>query len=85
MKTKVKIYNNCLDSDPCRHNVIIGKANSVIMTQTEIKKYLENKDLYDCIYICDTQIIMGLDKKLTVEKRQIPEEFTISDNDHLWQ
>lgn len=85
MKTKVQINNICLQSTPCQHNVIIGNAKSELMTQTEIKKYLENKDLYECVYISDTKIIMGLDKKLTVEKLQVPNEFSISDNDHLWQ
>ncbi len=85
MKTKVKINNICLQSIPCQHDVIIGNAKAITMSQTEIKKYLENKDLYECVYISDTKIMMGLDKKLTVEKLQVPNEFSISDNDHLWQ
>ncbi len=85
MKTKVQINNNCLESMPCKHDVIIGNNKLTTLSQTEIKKYLENKDLYECVYITNTKISMGLDKKLAVEKLQVPQEFSISENDHLWQ
>ncbi len=85
MKIKVKINNNCLESMPCQHNVIIGNNPLITLRQSEIKKYLENKDLYECVYISNTKISMGLDKKLIVEELEIPQEFAISNNDHLWQ
>lgn len=85
MKTKIQINNNCLQSIPCVHDVIIGNDKSVSMTQIEIKKYLKNKDLYDCVYITDIKIMMDMDKKLIIEKLEVPQEFKISDNDHLWQ
>ena len=85
MKIKVQINNNCLESMPCKHDVIIGNNKLTTLSQPEIKKYLENKDLYECVYISNTKIIMGLDKKLVVEELKTPQEFVISDNDHLWQ
>ncbi len=85
MKIKVKINNNCLESMPCQHDVIIGNNPLKRVRQPEIKKYLENKDLYECVYISNTKISMGLDKKLVVEELKTPQEFVISDNDHLWQ
>ena len=85
MKIKVQINNNCLESASCQHDVIIGNNQLKKLRQPEIKKYLENKDLYECVYISNTKIIMGLDKKLVVEELKTPQEFVISDNDHLWQ
>ncbi len=86
MKTKVQIDNTCLQSDssmPCQHRIKIGDQPFISMFSTDIKKYIEDKNNYESVYISNSKISIK-DNKLVIEEYTVPLEHSISDNDHLY-